>query len=106
LNGPSNPAAKGSYVTLYLTGGGQTNPPGVTGSVTGTVLEYLNQNVSVMVAGVAATVSFAGAAPELISGVGQLNIRLADDAPSGSAEPVVLNVGGIASPSTATLAVQ
>jgi uncharacterized protein (TIGR03437 family) len=106
LNGPSNPAAKGSYVTLYFTGGGQTNPPGVTGSVTGTVLEYLNQNVSVMVAGVAATVSFAGAAPELISGVGQLNIRLADNAPSGSAEPVIFNVGGIASPSTATLAVQ
>jgi uncharacterized protein (TIGR03437 family) len=35
LNGLANPAAKGSYVTLYFTGGGLTSPPGVTGSVTG-----------------------------------------------------------------------
>ncbi len=33
INGPSHPAAKGSYVTVYWTGGGQTNPPGVNGSV-------------------------------------------------------------------------
>ena len=34
LNGPGHPAAKGSIVQVYLTGEGQTNPPGVTGRIT------------------------------------------------------------------------
>lgn len=43
FNGPSSPAAKGSYVTLYFTGGGQTNPAGITGSITGTsTLKWLS----------------------------------------------------------------
>ncbi len=33
-NGPANPAPKGSYVVLYLTGEGETVPAGVTGKVT------------------------------------------------------------------------
>ena len=34
LNGPGNPAAKGSIVTVYMTGEGQTSPAGVTGAIT------------------------------------------------------------------------
>ena len=34
LNGPGNPAAKGSIVQVYLTGEGQTSPQGVTGAIT------------------------------------------------------------------------
>ena len=55
LNGASNAAALGSYVTIYFTGGGGTNPPGVTGSVTGAVLKWLTQAVSVTVGNVPAT---------------------------------------------------
>jgi uncharacterized protein (TIGR03437 family) len=33
VNGPSNPAPKSSYVSIYFTGGGQTNPAGATGSI-------------------------------------------------------------------------
>jgi uncharacterized protein (TIGR03437 family) len=33
-NAPSNPAAKGSYVSLCITGEGQTAPAGVTGKIT------------------------------------------------------------------------
>ena len=106
LNGLANPAAKGSYVTLYFTGGGLTSPPGVTGSVTGLALKYLTQRVSVTVGGQAAAVTFAGAAPTYVDGLGQLNLRLADNAPSGAAQAVVVSVGGIATPSTATIAVR
>jgi uncharacterized protein (TIGR03437 family) len=104
-NGPSNPAAAGSYVTIYFTGGGQTNPPSVTGSITGSVLESLVQNISVTVGGQPAAVSFAGAAPGLVAGVGQLNIQLASNTPAGPAEPLIMIVGGVTSPATATLAV-
>jgi uncharacterized protein (TIGR03437 family) len=107
FNGPSSPAAKGSYVTLYFTGGGQTNPAGVTGSITGTsTLKWLTQNTIVMVGGVAATVAFDGAAPTFVDGVLQLNVQLSGDTPTGSALPVVIKVGNASSPATATLAVQ
>ncbi len=79
LNGSSNPAAAGSYVTLYFTGGGQTNPAGVTGSISGSQLKWLVQSVTVTVGGQPATVAFDGAAPTFIDGFLQLNIGV----PSG-----------------------
>jgi len=104
LNGPSKPAAAGSYVTLYFTGGGQTNPAGVTGSISGSVLKWLIQSVTVTVGGQPATAAFDGAAPTFIDGFLQLNIGV----PSGvhGTVPVVVSVAGITSPATATLAVQ
>ncbi len=105
-NGPMNPAPRGSYVTIYFTGGGQTDPPGVTGSISGPTLKWFTQSIAVTVGGVLATVTFDGAAPTLVDGVGQLNIQLANNTPSGSTQPVVITVGDISSPSTATLAVQ
>ena len=105
INGPSNPAAKGSYVTVYFTGGGQTNPPGVTGSVTGAVLKWLTQSISVTVGNQPATVSFDGSAPTFVDGADQLNVQLSPNTPSG-AQAVVITVGGIASPASGTLAVR
>ena len=105
LNGSGNPAPKGSYVTVYFTGGGQTNPPGVTGSVTGTVLKWLTQGISVTVGGVPATVTFDGSAPALVDGVDQLNIQLSPNTPTG-AQPIVISIGGISSPASGTLAIQ
>jgi uncharacterized protein (TIGR03437 family) len=106
FNGPSSPAAKGSYVTIYFTGGGETNPLGVTGSVAGPALKWLTQNISVTVGGVPAIVQFDGAAPGFVDGVGQLNIQLGTGTPSGPTQPLAVTVAGIKSPTTATLAVQ
>lgn len=106
INGSSTPALAGSYVTVYFTGGGQMNPPGVTGSVTGSVIKRLTQDVSVTVGGQPATVSFAGAAPGFVDGVGQLNIQLAPNTPAGPSEPIIMVVGGISSPPIATLSIQ
>ena len=105
INGPSKPAAKGSYVTIYFTGGGQTDPPGVTGSVVPKVLKWLTQQVSVTVGNQPVTAQFYGAAPTYVDGLNQLNIQLTANTPSG-AQPVVLTVGGVASPATATIYVQ
>jgi uncharacterized protein (TIGR03437 family) len=105
INGPSKPAAKGSYVTIYFTGGGQTNPGGVTGSVTGSVLKWLTQGISVTVGNQPATVTFDGSAPTFVDGVDQLNIQLSPNTPSG-AQAVVITVGGVSSPSSATIFVQ
>ncbi|MEI9976653.1 MAG: IPT/TIG domain-containing protein [Ignavibacteriota bacterium] len=77
----------------------------VTGSVTGLVLKWLTQPVSVTVGNQPATAQFCGAAPTDVDGVNQLNIQLASNTPSG-AQPVVITVGGVTSPSTATIYVQ
>ena len=105
FNGPTAPAAPGSVVVIYFTGGGQTDVLSLTGSVTEPVLKRLRQNVTVTVGGKLATVTFAGAAPNFVAGVNQLNIRLAADTPVGD-QPVILTVGGHPSPATATLSVR
>jgi uncharacterized protein (TIGR03437 family) len=105
INGPSHPAAKGSIVTVYWTGGGQTNPPGVTGSVVGDILKWLTQPISVTVGNQAVTVTFDGSAPTLVDGVDQLNIQLSPNTPSGT-QPLVITIGGIPSPSAGAITVQ
>ncbi len=67
VNSPSNPAAKGSIAAIYATGAGQTNPLGVDGQVNGTVLPTPLLPVSVQIGGLDAKVSYAGAAPGLLT---------------------------------------
>ncbi len=105
LIGTSHPAAPGSYVVIYFTGGGVTVPPGVTGSVSPSTLEWLYQNVSATVGNVSAMVQFDGAAPFLVSGVNQINLLLPANTPTGDAVPVVLTVGGQSTFGLATLSV-
>jgi uncharacterized protein (TIGR03437 family) len=103
-NGPTNPAAAGSYVVVYFTGGGATDPPGVTGSVSSQA-QYL-VGVTATVGNVPATVTYAGSAPGFVDGVNQLNIQLSPNTPPGNALPLAIMVGGQVSPATATLSVQ
>jgi uncharacterized protein (TIGR03437 family) len=91
VNGPSNPAARGSYMSIYFTGGGQSTPAGLTGSVNAQTYKYLVQQPSVMVAGQAAAVTFAGAAPDYVDGLNQLNIRLPGGVPSGAQSIVIVD---------------
>ena len=103
----AHPAAPGSYVTVYFTGGGFTSPPGADGSVNSrTFLNRLTETASATVGGRPTTVTFAGGAPNFVAGVGQLNLRLADDTPSGPAQPLILTVGSNSSPGSATIAVR
>src|SRR5262249_48878820 len=100
-NTPNNPAARGSYVVLFMTGEGQTVPPGITGKVTtvSTTPPLTPQPllpVSVLVGGQLATVAFYGEAPTLVSGVMQLNVQIPIDAPSGNL-PLQVTIGGVRS---------
>jgi uncharacterized protein (TIGR03437 family) len=60
----------------------------------------------VTIGGADADVVYAGAAPTLVAGVMQINARVPDSVTPGSATPVVVTVGGFASRSGVTLAVQ
>ena len=76
LNSPSNPAAPGSIIAIYGTGGGQTNPMGRTGALSPLIQAQLSLPVAVQIDGQNADVIYAGAAPGLISGAIQINVRI------------------------------
>jgi uncharacterized protein (TIGR03437 family) len=106
----NQPAAKGSYVVMFLTGEGQTNPGGVTGKLTGTsstgpLTPQPMLPVAVTIAGQPAVVAFYGEAPGMVSGVMQLNVQIPAGVPSG-AVPISVTVGGKPAQTGVTVAVQ
>lgn len=105
-NSPGSPAQKGSVVTLFLTGEGITDPPGVAGRIASAPdLPRPVLPVQVRIAGVSADVQFAAAAPGQAA-VMQLNVLIPENAPSGDAVPIVVNVGGGSSQPGVTVAIQ
>ena len=103
VNSPVNPAAQGSIVVLYATGGGQTNPPSTSGSLT-TAAMPLTDDVSVTIGGQPGKVLYAGGAGGEVAGVVQINLQLPPDV-SGTV-PVVVKIGNHLSQSTVTISIQ
>jgi uncharacterized protein (TIGR03437 family) len=107
FNTAASPAKQGSYISVYGTGGGQTNPQSFDGEIspTGSLLPLAAQNVSATIGGKAAPVVFAGAAPGEVTGVVQFNIQVPTGV-TGSALPIVVFVNGVSSQNGPTVAVQ
>jgi uncharacterized protein (TIGR03437 family) len=106
LNSISNPAAKGSIVTLYLNGLGLTSPAISSGATTPTSpLLPAFYPVLAFVGGVPATVAFAGLAPSTV-GVYQVNLQIPTTVSSGTQDLLVLAVNGVTSQSGVSIAVQ
>ena len=104
LNSSTHPASAGSIVTLYATGGGQTSPAGVDGKPGRNPLPRPVLPVVVTIGGSIAKVNFAGGAPNLVAGVMQINVEIPSGLPAGAAS-IVLEIGGIPSPSDVTIVV-
>ena len=75
LNTAQEPVPKGSYITVYMTGEGQTDPRGVDGSVA------------------------------ITAGAMQVNLLVPPDAPTGAAVPLVIQVGDKQSQAGITVAI-
>lgn len=106
VNGPGTPAARGSVIAIYATGGGTTLPALGDGEVTGADLPYLTQTVTVTIGGINAKVSYAGGAPGAVAGLTQINAEVPAGVATGSAVPVSIRVGPYTSSQGVTLAVQ
>lgn len=104
LNGPSNPAARGSIAIFYATGIGPTSPC-FDGQVWQSNLPSATLPVSVDVGGSGAQVLYDGQAPDLVSGVAQFNIVIPSNASTGIVS-LTLAVGGIFSQPGVTIAVK
>ena len=106
LNSAAHPAAKGSAVTLYLTGTGVENQSVVDGQLAAAPLWVPQQPVTVQFGGVAGEAVVATAVLGGIAGLTQVTAMVPANAPSGSAVAVAVSVGGVASQTGATIAIQ
>jgi uncharacterized protein (TIGR03437 family) len=104
-NGPENPASRGDFVQLYLTGEGLMQPNATDGLITGTSPSVVAASTTAQIGGVDAEVSYAGQAPGLVAGVAQINVRIPAGVSSG-AQSLVVRVGGQASQSNVTIQIQ
>jgi uncharacterized protein (TIGR03437 family) len=109
FNGPggnnTSPSPAGSTIVVYLTGGGQTTPPSTSGTVTPTTRLFpLLGSVSAEIGGLPALVEFIGAAPGLVTGVVQANLRPNPNVHGNAAVRVTIN--GSPSPPGPTVAIQ
>jgi uncharacterized protein (TIGR03437 family) len=105
VNSAANPAAPGSIVAVYATGGGAMLPAVTAGNVAGSVLSMVSLPYSATVNGESAKVVYAGSAPGLVYGVDQFDVELPADAPAG-AQNIILTVGGSTSQSDVTVFVK
>ncbi len=108
VNSASNPATRGSYIVLYGTGEGKTNPASVEGTITPGI-QPLPQPlfpVTVTFGGVPGAVFYAGETPTALAGLMQINVTIPQAAPTGAAVPVLVTIDGQTSPGNVTVAIQ
>ena len=103
LNSPSNPAARGSFVSIYATGVGPTSPC-VDGQIYKSDFPTLTLPAIVGVGRTGAHVLYEGQAPDLVSGIAQFTVVIPDNATG--VLPLTLVVGGIYSTPGVTIAVK
>jgi uncharacterized protein (TIGR03437 family) len=116
LNGPENPAPRGSIVAVWGTGYGQTDPPCPIGGVNlpdavplspgiNAQIDYVDPALSGMQL---APVEYAGSAPTLICGIVQINFQVPVNVAPGSFSfsPAIGENGTIQALTSATIAVK
>ncbi len=95
LNSPSNPAARGEAVVLYLTGTGEVDPAVVTGegAPSEEPLARVALPATATIGGKDAEILFLGLSPGFV-GLTQANLIVPADSPLGADVPVVITVDG------------
>jgi uncharacterized protein (TIGR03437 family) len=108
LNASSSPAAVGSVIQIFSTGGGVTNPAQTDGLLAPLAEPFprLATQPVVSIGGLPATVTYAGAAPGLIAGLTQINAQVPAGVKPGLSVPVLVAIGSWQSQAGLTLTVK
>jgi uncharacterized protein (TIGR03437 family) len=104
VNSVNTAADKGSVIVIYGTGAGQTNPQSIDGTLADKLANPLLP-VGVTIDGQPAELLYAGAAPGLVAGVFQINVKI-PAVPHFGPVPVQVTVGSYKSPDGVTVAVR
>jgi len=105
LNGPQNPAPKGSVVVVYGTSGGPMQPRCSAGRIADAVQDF-TLPVTSSVGGQAAYVLHGGTLAGSVNGVFQITLEVPKRAPAGETVPLFLKIGDAQSQAGVTIAVQ
>lgn len=109
LNSAARPAAVGTVVDIYCTGGGVTLPASTDGALailTPPFPALAALPVTVTIGGISAQVVYAGPAPGAINGLTQIDAVVPSGVKSGASIPVVVSIGGVSSQGNLSMAVQ
>lgn len=105
LNSFTNPAQPGSVIAVFGTGFGPLQVPGADGALA-TEAVFTVLPVTATVGGIPAEVTYAGAAPGLVNGVVQVNVRIPNEISPSPAAPILLSAGSATTPAGVTVSVQ
>jgi uncharacterized protein (TIGR03437 family) len=106
VNTSAVPAARGSVVAIYCTGGGAMNPAVADGAIISAALPRLTQPVAVTIGGFDAKVSYSGGVPSSIAGLTQVNAEVPAGVTPGSKVGVTVKIGSVTSSAGVTIAVK
>jgi uncharacterized protein (TIGR03437 family) len=105
-NSATHPAARGSVISIFGTGEGQTMPAGEDGRIIATDVRTPIMPVSLTIAGVQVKVLYAGSVPGQVSGMFQVNAYLPPDFVTGDQLAIELLVGAASSPAGVSVAIK
>jgi uncharacterized protein (TIGR03437 family) len=105
-NSAATPARAGDIISLFATGEGQTSPAGSDGGRASGPAPHPVFPVSVTIGGRILIPIYAGGAPGQVAGVMQINVAIPSGIESGTALPVVVQVGNTSSQTGVTIAVR
>ena len=106
VNSASNPAAAGTEIQIFGTGGGAIVGGATDGALAPAVLGSLvTQPVTATIGGMTATVDYAGPAPGLVNGAIQVNLTIPPGLTTGP-QPVLITVGTAQTQAGITVAVK
>jgi uncharacterized protein (TIGR03437 family) len=104
-NGQSQRAARGSFITIYAAGGGETDPVMPDGAIIVTPLPILNHTVTVRIDGVDASVLRAGLVPGLVNGIFSIVVSIPTSLPHGGLLPLEIRFDDVSSQPGVTVSV-
>ena len=105
INNAANPAPRGSFISLWATGQGVSDPDWAEDVLASSPLPQPKNKVNVNIGGQWSQILYAGAAPGLAAVI-QVNVKVPDGIKPGSKVPVLMRIGNTTSQAGVTLAVQ
>lgn len=105
VNSATNPATRGTAIMVYATGFGVLIPLPTDGQIE-QVLATMALPVTATIGGVPADVIYAGAAPGLIAGIDQINVRVPSGVTANPAAPILLTMGSFTTQPGVTVSVK